>query len=128
MAKKTTPPKLTDAQQVDAWVKALKHPFKNELEEIRSIIKSADKEIHERIKWNAPSYYCTQDMVTFGPLRKKDEILLVFHHPHIVKIKSDLLQGDYKDRRLAYFYSMAEIKSAKKELIRIVKELAIKAK
>jgi phosphopentomutase len=43
-------------------------------------------------------------------------VLLVFHHPHIVKIKSDLLEGDYKDRRLAWFGSMKEIKSNKKNL------------
>ena len=38
------------------------------------------------------------------------------------RIKSDLLQGDYKDRRLVYLNSEKEIKDAEKELERIVKE------
>ena len=60
--------------------------------------------------------------MTFGPTKAKDKILLVFHHRSIVEIRSALLQGDYKDRRLVYLNSMKEIKEAKKELERIVKE------
>lgn len=60
-------------------------------------------------------------MVTFN--HRKDKILLVFHHPSIVTIQSDLLEGDYKDRRLVYFESMAAIDAKKMELERIMKEL-----
>jgi len=123
--KKTTKP--SDEEQVASHMKALTHPLKDEMEEIRKIIKSVDKRIGERIKWNAPSYYYLQDMVTFGPARpgtpQGDKLLLVFHHPFIVKIKSELLEGDYKDRRLLYFGNMKEVKSNKKELMRIVSEL-----
>ncbi len=119
--------KPSDEEQVISYMKALKHPLKDEMEEIRKIIKGVDKRISERIKWNAPSYYYIQDMVTFGPARPGspygDKLLLVFHHPLIVKIKSELLEGEFKDRRLAYFESMKEIKSNKKELIRIISEL-----
>ena len=121
IAKKSKPKKLTDPEQVAVHMEALKHPLKAEVEALRKIIKSADKRISERIKWNAPSYYHLEDMVTFGPIREK--ILLVFHHPFIVKIQSDLLEGDYKDRRLAYFQNMKEVKSNKKELVRILQEL-----
>jgi hypothetical protein len=86
------------------------------------IIKKSSPKISERIKWNAPSYYYLEDLVTFGP-RKEDKVLLVFHHPHIVKIKSDLLEGDYRDRRLMWFSNMKEIKSNKKELTNIMKLL-----
>jgi hypothetical protein len=90
---------------------------------IRKIIKSVDTRIAERIKWSAPSYhFMQQDMVTFGPV-KSDKVLLVFHHPDIVKIKSDLLEGDYKDRRIVYFTSLGAVKKNKPELTRIVKEL-----
>ena len=96
--------------------------MKPAVESVRKIIKSASSKLSERIKWNAPSYYYKDDIVTFGPARNKDKIILVFHHPSIVKIKSDLLQGDYKDRRLVYFNSEKEIKDAKKELEKIIKE------
>jgi len=119
--------KPSDEEQVADYMKALKHPLKDEMEEVRKIIKGADKRIGERIKWNAPSYFYLQDLVTFGPYRpgspQGDKLLLVFHHPLIVKIKSSLLEGDYKDRRLTYFGSMKEIKSNKKELVRIIAEL-----
>ncbi|HOX82318.1 MAG TPA: DUF1801 domain-containing protein [Chryseolinea sp.] len=119
--------KPSDEEQVADYMSALKHPLKKEMEEVRKIIKGVDSRIGERIKWNAPSYYFQQDMVTFGPARPNspngDKLLLVFHHPFIVKIKSPLLEGEYKDRRLTYFQNMKEVKSSKKELIRIISEL-----
>ena len=84
----------------------------------RKINKAAGSQLKERIKWNAPSYYYKEDIVTFGPARGKDKIILVFHHPGIVRIKSELLEGNYKDRRLVYLNSVKEINDAKKELAR----------
>ena len=122
MAKKVSAPKLSDAEQVAQWMMNLTHPLKDQVEVIRDLIKKADRKISERIKWNAPSYYYKDDIVTFGPDRK-GRILLVFHHPYVVKIKSGLLEGDYKDRRLVYFDDAKAIQSNKKELSRIVKEI-----
>ncbi len=123
--KKTT--KLSDEEQVTNYMQTVEHPLKEEMEVLRKIIKGVDKRIGERIKWNAPSYYHLQDMVTFGPVRpgspQGDKLLLVFHHPFIIKIKSSLLEGDYKDRRLVYFADKKEVTSGKKELVRIISEL-----
>ncbi|MEI9810903.1 MAG: hypothetical protein WDO16_25175 [Bacteroidota bacterium] len=74
------------------------------------------------MKWNAPSYYYKEDIVTFGPY-KTHKLLLVFHHPFVVKIKSPLLEGNYKDRRLVYFKNKAEAEKNKKELSRIINEI-----
>jgi uncharacterized protein YdhG (YjbR/CyaY superfamily) len=113
--------KQTDSEQVAQYMAALEHPMKAEIEALRAIIKGANAKISERIKWNAPSYYYQEDIVTFGPpARKPDEILLVFHHPSVVKISSDLLQGDYKDRRLATFKSMADVMANREEVARII--------
>ncbi|MES2655226.1 MAG: DUF1801 domain-containing protein [Bacteroidota bacterium] len=120
MAKKTSN-KPNDVEQVALYMDALKHPLKTEFESIRNIIKAANNKLQERIKWNAPSYYYIQDIVTFGPpMRSLDKILLVFHHPSVVKIKSDLLEGNYSDRRLMYLSNSAEIESNKTELARIL--------
>ncbi len=54
---------------------------------------------------------------------KQDKILLVFHHPSVVNIKSALLEGDYKDRRLVYFKNKTEAEAHKKELSRIINEI-----
>lgn len=122
MAKKTSVVKLTDAEKVEQYMDAITHPLKKETEAVRAIIKKASSKLKERIKWNAPSYYYIDDIVTFGPQRA-GKILLVFHHPFIVKIKSPILEGDYKDRRLVYFDSMKAIKENKKEMERIINEI-----
>jgi hypothetical protein len=41
----------------------------------------------------------------------------------VVKIKSELLQGDYKDRRLVYFKDASDAEKNKKELTRIINEI-----
>ena len=122
VVKKGSAGKSTDADEVKEYMTALKHPLKKEMEAVRLIIKNADKRISERIKWKAPSYYYKEDMVTFNGWATKN-VHLVFHHPAIVKIKSELLEGDYKDRRMMYFIDMADVNKKKKELEKIIKEL-----
>jgi len=126
--------KPTEQEQVNEWMTKLDPEIKPAIDALRKIIRSAGPKLNERIKWNAPSYYYKparpddsvhsggEDIVTFGPVRNKDRIILVFHHPNIVKIKSALLEGDYKNRRLVYFTSPNEIKAGKKELERIIIE------
>ena len=118
----TTRSTTTEAAQVNEWMDKLDASFKPSINAVRKIIKSAAAKLNERIKWNAPSYYYNEDIVTFGPTKAKDKIILVFHHPDIVKIRSELLQGNYKNRRLVYLNSIKEIKVAQKELERIIKE------
>lgn len=114
--------KLSEEDQVKEWMDRIDPSFKTSINAVRKIIKAAGPKLNERIKWNAPSYYYNEDIVTFGPAKAKDKLILVFHHPNIIKIKSDLLQGAYKDRRLVYLNSMKEIKDVQKELVRIIKE------
>jgi hypothetical protein len=116
------PPKKTDAEIVEEYMTSLHHPLKAEINEIRKIIKNAHPGISERIKWNAPSYYYREDMVTFHP-RDQERVHLVFHHKNIVDIDSPLLEGEYKDRRMMYFSSMKEVKEKKAELEGILKAL-----
>ena len=119
-AKKTTS-KNNDADRAEEYMAQLNHPLKAEIEALRAIIKGTNPKISERIKWNAPSYYAQEDMVTFH-LRYMNKVSLVFHHAAIVKIKSDLLKGEYKDRRLMHFENMEEVKKNQAELERILNE------
>ena len=109
--------------EVNAFMKLLDHPLKTEIKAVITIIKLNSK-ISERIKWNAPSFFYTDDLVTIH-VKAKQHVHLIFHHPAIVKIKSAFLEGDYKDRRMMYFENMVEVKARKKELIRIINELVI---
>ncbi len=107
--------------EVNAFMEQLAHPLQSEIEAVRAIIK-ANPKIAERIKWNAPSFFYTDDLATIH-VKAKQHVHLIFHHPAIVKIRSKFLEGDYKDRRMMYFENMEEIKARKKELTRIIKEL-----
>lgn len=115
-------PKLSDAEKTEAYMIALEHPLKDEINAVRDLIKNASPKIAERIKWNAPSYYYKEDLVTFNH-RNRSRVHLVFHHIAIVKDKSPLLEGDYKDRRMMYFSSIEDIRAKEKELNRIIKGL-----
>jgi hypothetical protein len=107
--------------EVNDFMRELVHPLKAEIEAVRTIIKSNGK-IAERVKWNAPSFFYVDDLATIH-VKAKQHVQLIFHHPTIVQIKSALLEGDYKDRRMMYFETMKDVKARKKELLRIVGEL-----
>jgi 3-methyladenine DNA glycosylase AlkD/uncharacterized protein YdhG (YjbR/CyaY superfamily) len=119
-------PNTTDNEKVSAYMEKLTIPLKAEMEAVRKIIKNTHKDLGERIKWNAPSYYYNgEDVVTFNGWATKN-IHLVFHHPAIVTIKSAMLVGDYDKRRMMYFKDKKEIAKGKKELERIIKSLISK--
>ncbi|MEN9609232.1 MAG: hypothetical protein RLZZ628_46 [Bacteroidota bacterium] len=125
MAKKNGAPKLSDAEQVNLYMNDLNHTLKAEIQLLRTIIKHSSPKIVERIKWNAPSYYYGQDIVTFGPM-KLEKIMLVFHHPFVVAVQSPILTGDYVDRRLVYFQHEADILEQQTEIQRIINEIITK--
>lgn len=114
---------FADVSEVDAFMANAEYPYKAEVEQLRKIIKATDREIVEQIKWKAPSYsYRGEYLVTFN-LRETKRIHLVFHNPMISKIKSPLLEGDYVDRRMAYFSGMKDVKAKKAELVHVLKQL-----
>lgn len=113
-----TKTKLTDPELVENYMAKLDHPLKVEIEAVRKIIKSNSK-LSERIKWNAPSYYYKEDLVTFN-LHNKKLVHLVFHHPAIVQIKSPILEGNYDTRRMTYFDGMDSVIKNSMELARTI--------
>jgi len=64
------------SEAVDAFMAALDHPFKVEIEAIRQAILGADPRIREGIKWNAPSFRTTEYFATTH--LAKDRACLVF--------------------------------------------------
>jgi hypothetical protein len=113
---------MTDAETVTAYMQELQHPFKAEIAALRTIIKSANRKVSERIKWNAPSYYYKEDLITFN-LKSEKMVHIVFHNAANTGAKFPLLEGDHKDRRMAYFHNMDEIKSKEQEIKRIINVL-----
>jgi uncharacterized protein YdhG (YjbR/CyaY superfamily) len=114
---------MDGTQQVNEFMDRLDHPLKAEVQLIREIIKNVNKDITEQIKWKAPSFsYKGEYLVTFN-LRTAEHIHLVFHNPMIAKVQSQLLEGDYKDRRMAYFAGTSDIKAKKPLLEKALKDL-----
>jgi len=118
------PKRNTDhTAQVNEFMEKLDHPFKAEVQMIRDIIKTVNKDITEQIKWKAPSFsYKDEYLVTFN-LRDTQKIHLVFHNPMISKVKSKLLEGNYKDRRMTYFADENDIKAKKSALEKALNDL-----
>ena len=110
---------------VDDFMAALMHPFKAEVQVLRDIIKGVDPRITEQIKWNAPSYRFTDYICTFH-LHATQHVHLVFHNPAIASIPSPILEGDYVDRRMAYFKSMEDVHAKRAELEHVVRSLVEK--
>jgi uncharacterized protein YdhG (YjbR/CyaY superfamily) len=119
--KKGSPVSRTD--KVNEFLENLSHPLKAEVEAVRSIIKGVNKDINEEIKWKAPSFnYKGEYLVTFN-LRDEKRVHLVFHNPQISKVKSKILEGDYIDRRMAYFSDMKNVKAKESALEKVLKDL-----
>lgn len=64
--------------EVDAWMRELAHPRKAEIEALRAIIRGANRNIAEGIKWNAPSFYFKDYFATFNP-RARDGVQVILH-------------------------------------------------
>jgi hypothetical protein len=120
--------------EVDAYMKKLRHPLGEVITALRKIILKTDKEIGEEIKWNAPSFFYTGKMKPFNPkeykryivvfnLFKKDCIRLVFPTGVKVDDHSGFLEGDYADgRRLAMFHNMKDIIEKEKAIQQAIKK------
>jgi len=116
-------PTQNGTEQVDEFMEKLDHPFKAEVRTMREMIRNVNKDITEQIKWNAPSFsYKGESLVTFN-LWEKQKIHLVFHNPMISRVKSELLEGDYDHRRMAYFADQKAIEEKKAALEKVLKDL-----
>ncbi len=120
---KKAKPTPNQTEQVDEFMEKLDHPFRAEVQMVREIIKNVNRNITEQIKWKAPTFsYEGEYLVTFN-LWEKGRIHLVFHNPMISKVKSELLEGDYDHRRMAYFIDKKDIETKKAALEKALKDL-----
>jgi hypothetical protein len=111
---------------VDTFMLDLNHPQKELCNTVRNFIKSTDSSIQERIKWNAPSYYTSEDFLTFN-FSRKETLLLIFHHPHIDTIQSDIFDSKPKGRAIMQLHNeddfMNKAESIKQTIHSIVKHI-----
>jgi hypothetical protein len=107
---------------VDAYMRDLDHPFKEEIEAVRRIILGASNKLRERIKWNAPSFFYKEDLAAFHP-RSTEYAHLILLFPGGVGIPEDgdLLEGKHVDRREAKFHGMSDVAAKKPALEKLVR-------
>lgn len=117
-------------EEVNQFLKKLKHPLKKEIEKLREIILSADKDISEHIKWNAPSFcYNGDDRVTFR-LQPGNRLQLIFHRGAKVKDATDfvfedttgLLEWITRDRAAVTFTNIRDVDTKKAALKKLVNQ------
>lgn len=126
--KKST--KLSGHEQVIEFLNNLEHPLKKEIEEVRKIILSANDQITEHIKWNAPSFcFQNEDRVTFQ-LQGKGFFRLVFHCGAKAKDRTEkeplftdttgLLDWVTNDRAIVKLTDMSDVETKKEKLAEVV--------
>ncbi len=75
---------------VAAYLDALKHPHKPELETLRLIILGTSPAIREGIKWNSPSFRTTEWFATIS-VHAQDRVRLILHLG--AKVKDNATKG-----------------------------------
>ena len=125
-------PKLTGCEAVSAYITQLDETVGPIVEKLRQIILSADTEISEEVKWNAPSFYYTGEMKPFDPKEYKRHIIVMNLHKRILlvfpsgaRINNDnnLLSGDYTDgRRLLNINGMDDVLQKEQPLRAAIKD------
>jgi hypothetical protein len=126
-----TKPGKTDFSPVDAFMQALDHPLKAEVQAVRSIVLGVNPEITEGIKWNAPSFACKEHFATFN-LRVKEGVCLVLHFGAkvsdirtsgvVIDDPTGLLHWLAKDRALVKFRDMEAVNASGMALEAIVRQ------
>ena len=120
--------------EVTTFLDNLNHPFRNEIEELRTIILSAKSGIEENIKWNGPNYtFNGEDRITMK-IQPPKNIQLIFHRgakkleqpkDKLINDDSNLLVWKENDRAIATFNNMQEIENAASDLKEIIRKWII---
>lgn len=125
--------KPSGKEEVDQYLKTSSHPLINEVNALRKIIISTDKEIGEQIKWNSPAFFYTGEMKSFDPkeykrdilvmnLHKKEFVLLIFPTGASITDARGLLEGNFPDgRKTIKIHSMKDVNHKQAALQTIIK-------
>ena len=105
---------------MQAFMTHLKHPMKIEIAAVRLVIKKASPKVHERVKWDAPSFYYRKDLLAFDMRTMKSVRLLVQLPPDLAP-DDDLVKTDADGVRDITFRNMTDIERKTPALLRLVR-------
>jgi Domain of unknown function (DU1801) len=116
---------------VDEFMSQLDHPFKSEIQAIRTAILAVSSAVTEGIKWNAPSYRTTEYFATTN-LREKNGVGIILHlgakvrdlGPEGISIQDSdgLLKWLAKDRAMVVFKDMSDFNAKKLAFTKVLKQ------
>ncbi len=113
----------------DAFMAALEHPLRADIDFVRGVIRQAVPAAEEGIKWNAPSFRLEDDFATFH-LRPTDSVCVILHtgakkrsEPLNMAIDdpSGLLEWLAKDRCMARLGAGEAVRSKRKPFEALLK-------
>lgn len=117
--------------EVTEFLDGLNHPLRQEIEQLRFYIHSADHNLAENIKWNGPNYSLGgEDRITMK-IQPPKNIQIIFHRgakkqaqpkDKLIEDHSNLLIWKENDRAVAVFRNISEINNAETNLTEIVKK------
>ncbi|MGM9477434.1 DUF1801 domain-containing protein [Pedobacter sp. GSP4] len=105
---------------VKAFMDALDHPLKKEMEKVIEIITAASPKIESSIKWGGPSFKFKEDMATINP-KIKNYVVVVFHKASLLNDDFGFLEPQTKGKAYAKFYTMADVEQHAAALTKSVK-------
>lgn len=118
-------------EAVDAFMQALDHPFKGEIEVLRRVILGAHPSIAEGIKWNAPSFRTTEYFATVH-LRARDGLGIILHLGARARAlpaagievadPGGLLQWLAPDRAMVHFKGFHDIEAKTAALVSVLQQ------
>ena len=124
--------KINLNKEVTEFLDKQNHPLRNEIEELRITILTANSELTENIKWNGPNYcFENEDRITMRIQPPTKQVQLIFHRGakkqiqpenKLISNKSKMLLWKENDRAIATFKNMQDVENGKTELIQIVSE------
>ncbi len=124
--------KININTEVTDFLDEQKHPFRNEIAQLRIFILSANSALTENIKWNGPNYcFDNEDRITMRIQPPTKQVQLIFHRgakkqtqpkDKLIANKSKMLVWKENDRAIVTFKSMQDIENGKAELTDIVTE------
>lgn len=127
-----TSPKINLNSEVTNFLDELNHPLRNEIEQLRNCILTANSKLTENIKWNSPNYcFDNEDRITMRIQPTTNQIQVIFHRGAKVKEqpKEKLISEDFKilvwkanDRAIATFKNMQDIENRKNDLTKFSSE------
>lgn len=108
---------------MNEYMAHLKHPLKAEIAAVRAIIMQASSKIHERVKWDAPSFYYKADLATFD-LKSTKQLHLIVRFPEgtTPPASGGLVGIDHEHRHEVTFRNLADVAAKKPALTQLVRD------